>query len=45
MHYSDGRLTTVKLPVSGIAVKGLCQIPGTTDILGGGVVVHKTATP
>jgi len=44
MHYSGGRLTTVKLPVSGIAVKGLSQIPGTTDILGGGVVVHKNAT-
>jgi hypothetical protein len=44
MHYSGGRLTTPKLPIPAIDIKGLSRIPGTTDILAGGVVVHKNAT-
>jgi hypothetical protein len=44
MRYSDGRLTTARLPLSGIAIKGLSRIPGTADIIAGGVVVHKDAT-
>jgi hypothetical protein len=44
MHYSDGRLTTAKLPIPAIGITGLSRIPGTTDILAGGVVVHKNAT-
>jgi hypothetical protein len=44
MHYSHGRLTTARLPISGIAIKSLARIPGTADILAGGVVIHKNAT-
>jgi hypothetical protein len=39
-----GRLTTARLPISGIAIKGLSRIPGTAGILAGGVVVHENAT-
>jgi nicotinamide mononucleotide (NMN) deamidase PncC len=44
MHYSHGRLTAARLPISGIAIKSLSRIPGTSDILAGGVVIHKNAT-
>jgi hypothetical protein len=44
MHYSGGRLTTARLPIAGIAIKGLSRIPGTQDVLAGGVVVHQNAT-
>jgi hypothetical protein len=44
MHYSDGRLTTARLPISGIDIKGLSLIPGTADVLAGGLVIHKNAT-
>jgi len=42
LHYSDGKLTTVRMPSTGMQVYSVTRIPGTGDALAGGYTVAQS---